>query len=309
MAGALVSGGNGFLGSHLVEKLLKECLEITVVDDLSTMEEMNLPKDVRFVKKKIENFKTEEKFDYVIHMAARPSPEDYIQNPIDTLMSNSKGTKVMLDIARLSNAVFLYTSSSEVYGEASTIPTPESYFGYVNSIGPRSCYDEGKRYSESLIMAYYRQFNLDVRIERPFNVYGPRIRADGFYGRVIPRFVTSALNDKDLIIYGDGQQTRSFLYVNDWVDATWTFLTERNLSGQFINVGSRDEITINDLAEKIVNITSSQSKIVRVEGRQDDPRRRAADITKAGELLKWKSMTSLDEGLRQTISWFKGREI
>ena len=307
MKGILVSGGNGFLGSHLVEKALAEGMEVTVVDDLSTMREINLPNDVLFVKKKIENFKTDDRFDYVVHMAARPSPEDYIQNPIDTLMSNSTGTKVMLDIARRSEATFLYTSSSEIYGDSSVIPTPESYYGNVNSIGPRSCYDEGKRYSESLIMAYHSHFNLDTRIERPFNVYGPRIRADGHYGRVIPRFITHTLRNEDLLIYGDGEQTRSFLYVDDWVDATWKFLTMENLSGHVINVGSNVEITINELSKKIMTITSSKSKTVKVEGRPDDPRRRAAEITKARNILNWKPNTSLDRGLSLTVNWFKGR--
>ncbi|MEM3592613.1 MAG: NAD-dependent epimerase/dehydratase family protein, partial [Candidatus Micrarchaeia archaeon] len=215
----IISGGNGFLGSFLVEKALKENMDVTVVDDMSTSKEINVSKDVTFIKKKIEFFDTEEDFDFIVHLAARPSPEDYIKHPIDTILSNSIGTKNMLELAKRSNGIFMYTSSSEVYGEASIIPTPETYYGYVNPNGIRSCYDESKRFSEALIMAYYREFGVDTRIQRPFNVFGPRMREDGEYGRVIPRFITQALNNENLTIFGNGKQTRSFLYIDDWVEA------------------------------------------------------------------------------------------
>ena len=201
----LISGGNGFLGSHIVKKALESGFEVTVVDDLSTMQTKNLSEKVTLIRKKVEDYKSDEKFDYVLHFAARPSPEDYIIHPVDTILSNSIGTLNMLKIAKNSGAVFLYTSSSEVYGNASILPTPETYFGYVNPNGIRSCYDEGKRYSEALIMSYYREYKIDVRIERPFNVYGPGIRPDGLYGRVIPRFILNALKGEDLPIFGDGK--------------------------------------------------------------------------------------------------------
>jgi len=306
MHNALISGGNGFLGSYLVEKFAAEKFEVTVVDDLSTSKGRNIPKSVRFIEKKIENYVTDEKYDYVIHLAARPSPEDYVNHPVDTLLSNSIGTLNMLEIARKSDSVFMYTSSSEIYGEAGVIPTPESYYGYVNPNGIRSCYDEGKRFSEALVMAYFREYGLDVRIQRPFNVYGPRIREDGQYGRVIPRFIIQALKNEPLTIYGDGRQTRSFLYISDWLSGTWELLTGR-YKGEIINIGSDREITIIDLAKKIISLLNSKSSIVFLQKRDDDPSRRAADIGKAKKVLKWEPKVNLDEGLIQTIEWFRGR--
>jgi len=306
MHNVLISGGNGFLGSYLVEKFAAEKFEVTVVDDLSTSKGRNIPESVRFIEKKIENYVTDEKYDYVIHLAARPSPEDYVNHPVDTLLSNSIGTLNMLEIARKSDSVFMYTSSSEIYGEAGVIPTPESYYGYVNPNGIRSCYDEGKRFSEALVMAYLREYGLDVRIQRPFNVYGPRIREDGQYGRVIPRFIIQALKDEPLTIYGDGRQTRSFLYISDWLSGTWELLTGR-YKGEIINIGSDREITIIDLAKKIISLLNSKSSIVFLQKRDDDPSRRAADIGKAKKVLKWEPKVNLDEGLIQTIEWFRGR--
>jgi len=306
MHNVLISGGNGFLGSYLVEKFAAEKFEVTVVDDLSTSKGRNIPESVRFIEKKIEYYVTDEKYDYVIHLAARPSPEDYVNHPVDTLLSNSIGTLNMLEIARKSDSVFMYTSSSEIYGEAGVIPTPESYYGYVNPNGIRSCYDEGKRFSEALVMAYLREYGLDVRIQRPFNVYGPRIREDGQYGRVIPRFIVQALKDEPLTIYGDGRQTRSFLYISDWLSGTWELLTGR-YKGEIINIGSDREITIIDLAKKIISLLNSKSSIVFLQKRDDDPSRRAADIGKAKKVLKWEPKVNLDEGLIQTIEWFRGR--
>ncbi|MCH4816761.1 MAG: UDP-glucuronic acid decarboxylase family protein [Saccharolobus sp.] len=297
----LITGGSGFLGSHLVEHLNGE---IIVVDDLSTAK-YELSKKVKFIKQKIENFSTAEKFDYVIHLAARPSPEDYIQHPVETALSNSLGTYNALEIARKSDAVFLYTSSSEIYGHAEIIPTPESYWGKVNPIGIRSCYDESKRFSEALIMSYYREYGLDVRIQRPFNVYGPRLREDGSYGRVVSRFIYQALKGEDLTVFGDGNQTRAFLYIDDWVEATLKMLFMKGLKGEVINIGSDKEIRIIDLANMIIRLTGSQSKIRFLPPRQDDPPRRAADISKAKRLLNWEPKTSLEEGLRKTIEWFK----
>ena len=301
----LISGGNGFLGSHIVKKAISNGIDVTVVDDMSTMNTDNLGAEVTLIKRKIENFKTDEKFDFVLHFAARPSPEDYIKHPVETILSNSVGTMNMLNIARQSDAVFLYTSSSEVYGNASVLPTPETYFGYVNPNGIRSCYDEGKRYSEALIMAYHREYNIDVRIERPFNVYGPGIRPDGLYGRVIPRFILSALKGDDITIFGDGSQTRSFLYIDDWLDATWKLLNNPGLSGEILNVGSVSEITINSLAKTIIDLTGSHSRIVHLDPREDDPFRRSADITKIRKRLGWEPKISLNEGLDKTIQWIR----
>ncbi len=302
----LIFGGNGFLGSHLAEKAIKNGMDVTVVDDLSTMEKINVQERVNLIKEKIEDFSSNEKFDVVVHLAARPSPEDYIDHPIDTISSNSFGTRNALEIARKNSSVFMYTSSSEVYGDAQVIPTPESYYGYVNPNGLRSCYDEGKRFSEALIMAYHRQYKMDTRIQRPFNVYGPRIREDGQYGRVIPRFIKWALNDEDIIIFGNGRQTRSFLYIDDWLEATWNFIHKENLAGSIINIGASQEITVEDLAKKVIELTGSKSKIIHKDARPDDPFRRSADTSLAKKLIGFNPKVGLEEGLLKTIKWFEG---
>ena len=303
----LISGGNGFLGSYLVEKALANNIEVTVVDDLSTSKEIQIPKEANLIKKRIEKFTTKDKFDFIVHLAARPSPEDYIKKPLKTIMSNSIGTYKLLELAKKSNAIFMYTSSSEVYGNASIIPTPEEYYGYVNPNGIRSCYDESKRFSEALIMSYERAYGLDVRIQRPFNVYGPRIRADGFYGRVIPRFIMQALENKPLTVHGDGMQTRSFLYISDWLEATWKLITIKEPRYRVINIGSDKEISITELAKLIKSITNSNSEITHIEKREDDPQRRAADIKKANEMLGFKPRIELKEGLVKTAEWFKSK--
>lgn len=300
----LIFGGAGFLGSHLVESLEGD---ITVVDDLSTVKYLELPPSVKLIKDRVETFKTNEKFDFVIHLAARPSPEDYMQHPVETALSNSLGTYNALEIARKSDAIFLYTSSSEVYGHAEIIPTPENYWGKVNPIGVRSCYDESKRFSEALIMSYFREYGLDVRIQRPFNVYGPRLREDGSYGRVVSRFIYQALKGEDITVFGDGSQTRAFLYVSDWVEATKRMLFTQGLKGEVFNVGSDKEVKIIDLAKTIIRLTNSCSKIKFLPPRPDDPPRRAADITKAKKILGWEPKVNLEEGLKRTIEWFKVR--
>jgi UDP-glucuronate decarboxylase len=300
----LISGGAGFLGSHLIEHLTDH--EIVVVDDFSTAKYFESYSNIKLIKEKIENFNTNEKFDYVIHLAARPSPEDYTKYPVETMLSNSLGTYRTLEMARKSDAIYMYTSSSEVYGNAEIIPTPEDYWGKVNPIGIRSCYDESKRFSEALIMSYYREYGLDVRIQRPFNVYGPRLREDGSYGRVVSRFIYQALKGEDITIYGDGKQTRAFLYVEDWVEATLKMLFTKGIKGEVINIGSDKETRIIDLANMIITLTGSKSKIRYLPPRPDDPPRRAADISKAKRLLNWEPKISLEEGLRKTIEWFKG---
>ena len=304
MARVLISGGNGFLGSFLTDFLVSNGTSVTVVDDLSTSKRRQVSDKAKFIKMKIEKFKTKEKFDFVIHLAARPSPEDYIQNPLATINSNDLGTRVMLEIARKSDAVFMYTSTSEVYGDPSILPIPETYFGYVNPNGVRSCYDESKRFSESLIKAYERQYGLDIRIQRPFNVYGPRIREDGFYGRVIPRFIDQAIKNDSITIHGDGKQTRSFLYVEDWLSATSKILTSPKAKGEIFNVGNNNEISINKLAKIILSQTKSKSDIVHIKPREEDPRRRAADIRKIKRILGWEPKVSLEDGLKRTIDWF-----
>lgn len=301
----LITGGNGFLGSHLVDKAIASGMSVTVLDDFSTMNNVNFPEDAKLIRGRVEETELNERFNFIVHLAARPSPEDYISNPVETLLSNSVGTLKMLNLAKKYGSRFVYASSSEVYGDAKLVPTPENYFGYVNPNGIRSCYDEGKRYSEALTMAYHRKFGLDTRIQRPFNVYGPRIRPDGKYGRVIPRFLMQALSGSALTINGSGSQTRSFLFVDDWLDATWKMVTEDDLAGEVINVGSPNEITIRQLAEMIIRMTHSSSSMAFVPKREDDPYRRSADISKAMALLKWHPKVSLESGLNHTLRWIK----
>ena len=301
----LISGGNGFLGSHLAEKAINEGIDVTVIDDFSTSNRVNIPPDVHIVRGKVENTIIHDNFRYVVHLAARPSPDDYIINPVETLMSNSVGTIKLLDLSKRCKSRFIYASSSEVYGNATIFPTPETYYGYVSSWGVRSCYDEGKRYSEALIMAYHRKYGMDTRIQRPFNVYGPRIRPDGLYGRVIPRFIQQALNNEDITLHGNGMQTRSFLYVDDWINATWRMITFDDISGEIFNIGSPEEISILELAHTIVNEARSTSKIVHIGERPDDPKRRSADITKAEKMLGWKPETELNIGLSKTLKWIR----
>ncbi|MGI0100298.1 MAG: NAD-dependent epimerase/dehydratase family protein [Candidatus Micrarchaeaceae archaeon] len=303
----LISGGAGFLGSHIADALINEGNDVVIVDDLSTSKDTsNVPESAVFVEKDISDYDSPEHFDVLMHLAAHPSPEDYTINPVKTLLSNSMGTKTVLDMAKRDNAMLIYTSSSEVYGEASKIPTPEDYWGFVNPNGIRSCYDEGKRFSEALIMAYHREYMLDTRIERPFNVYGPRIRADSVYGRVVPRFISQALGNEDITIHGDGNQTRSFLYVDDWVDATMKMIKTKDIGGSVFNIGSTVEITVNELAERVKDLANSSSKIIHERARDDDPRRRCANIKKARDALGWQPMTKLDDGLLKTIEWFGG---
>lgn len=306
MERVLISGGNGFLGSHLVKKALSEGFRVTVVDNLSTSNSISVPKDVEFVKANIEDFTTDVDYAYYIHLAARPSPEDYILHPVETALSNSIGTLKMLEMTKRSNGIFLYASSSETYGSADVIPTPETYWGMVNFVGLRSCYDESKRFSESLSLAFHRQLGVNVRIQRPFNVYGPRIRSDGLYGRVIPRFIEQALTNKDITVHGDGEQSRSFLYVDDWVTATWTMLMS-DVNGKIFNIGSQDEISVNNLAIKIKNIIRSNSRIVHTAARVDDPRRRSADIKSARSVLRWEPKINLEEGLIKTIDYMRNK--
>lgn len=305
MTSVLISGGNGFLGYHLANRFLEKGYDVSIIDDLSTSKKSDLIEKTNFFNQKVEDFQTSESYDYVIHLAARPSPEDYISSPVETILSNSFGTKNMLDIALRSNAVFMYTSSSEVYGDASVIPTPETYYGYVNPNGIRSCYDESKRFSEALIMSYRRQYRLKVRIQRPFNVYGPRIREDGIYGRVIPRFIMQALKNRDITVHGDGMQTRSFLYIDDWVDATMKFLNHPNPDQEVLNIGSNAEITVLDLANLIIRITGSSSRVTFLPPREDDPRRRSADLSITKKVIAWEPATDLEHGLEKTIEWFR----
>jgi len=246
-----------------------------------------------------------EKYDVIFHLASRASPEEYQQHPIETLTANSQGTQNMLELARKKDAILIYASTSEVYGDAEEIPTPETYWGKVNPVGVRSCYDEGKRYGEALCMAYRRTYNLDTRILRLFNTYGPRIRHEGAYARALPRFIHQALKGEDITVFGDGKQTRSFCYITDTIRGILKVAASPTAEGEVFNIGNPNEITVMTLAEKIRELSGSSSKIIYKPLPPDDPKRRCPDITKAKTMLSWSPQISLEEGLKKTISWFR----
>ena len=242
----------------------------------------------------------------MLHLASRASPFEFEKFPLEILKANTMGTLNALEIAREHGARFLFTSTSETYGNSSIIPTPESYFGNVNSIGVRGCYDEGKRCGEAYVMAYKTQYNLDIRISRIFNTYGPKMRADGIYGRVVPRFVSQALSGAPITVFGDGEQTRSFCYVTDLVEGLLRLVASEDARGEVVNMGNDHEIKVIDLARTIINLTKSTSEITFDVLPKDDPYRRCPDITKAKEILGWRPKTNLDDGLLKSISYFKG---
>jgi len=309
----LITGGAGFLGSWLCDFLTAANAAVECVDDCSTGKYENIghlahAHNFRF--RQLDVTKPfDGRYDTILHLASHASPDEYQKHPIETLLVNSRGTKNLLELARKNDSIFFYSSTSEVYGNASVIPTPESYWGRVSPIGPRSCYDEGKRYGEALIMAYHRTYGLDTRIVRIFNTYGPRLRGDGLYGRSLSRFISQALSGADITVHGNGEQTRAFAYVTDTVRAMLLMLKEEQTNGQVINIGNPEAITILELALKIKTITRSDSRITFHERPIDDPQRRAADITRAREILGWRPSVSLDEGLNKTIKWFNSRRI
>jgi UDP-glucuronate decarboxylase len=310
----LITGGAGFIGSWLSDFLLAQGALVTCLDDMSTGVERNvrhLMQDPRFkfVKHDItEGSSADLECDLIFHLACHPSPEEYQKNSVTTIVGSSHGTMNMLEVARKNDAVLLYASTSEVYGDAQIIPTPESYWGNVNPIGPRSCYDEGKRFAEALCVAYNRTYGLDVRTVRIFNTYGPRLRADGLYARALSRFITQALSGADLTVYGDGKQTRSFCYITDTVLALLLAAIREEMKAQIVNVGNPNESTILSLAETIIRITGSKSKITYYQRPVDDPQRRCPDISRANTLLCWFPRVELNEGLSKTIRWFVANE-
>ncbi len=304
----LVTGGAGFLGSWLCETLVACGAAVHCLDNFSTGQIQNvssLRKAMRVMRGDVTTARLSNDYNYIFHMSSRASPEEYQRYPIETLRANSVGTMRMLELARRSESILVFASTSEIYGDAAVVPTPESYYGYVSSVGIRSCYDEGKRFGEAACMAYFRQHGVHVRIPRIFNSYGPRIRSDGFYARVVPRFILQAIRGEPLTIQGTGAQTRSFCYVTDTVRGLMLLATSRGEDGGTFNIGSPDEITISTLAEKITDLSGSKSKTRFVEAREDDPRRRSPDISRIRK-LGWRPRTRLDEGLEGTIAYFRG---
>jgi UDP-glucuronate decarboxylase len=305
----LVTGGAGFIGSWLCDVLLNCGAKVTVVDDLSTGRTKNIDHlignpDFKFLKSDVCTFKTTEKFKVILHMAGHASPDEYQLHPIETLQTSSTGSANMAELARKNDATLLFASTSEVYGDAEVVPTPESYWGKVNPVGPRSCYDEGKRYTEALLVAYGKQYGLDVRLPRIFNTYGPRLREDGLYGRAMSRFILQAQTEDAITVYGDGQQTRSFCYVTDTVTGLLLLTVCKAAKGEAVNVGRPQEVTILQLAQKIKQVTQCKAQITFHPLPKDDPKRRCPDITKLSSLVGWTPKVTFEEGLSRTIQWF-----
>jgi dTDP-glucose 4,6-dehydratase len=308
MPTSVVTGGAGFLGSHLCDALLERGHRVVCVDSLETGSLQNVEhhRDDRFLfvnHDVTEHLDIEEPVDFVYHLASPASPIDYLRLPLQTLKVGSYGTHNALGLAKFKRARFLLASTSEVYGDPQVHPQPETYWGHVNPIGPRGVYDEAKRYAEALTMAYHRQQGVDTSIVRIFNTYGPRMRPHD--GRAIPNFLDQALDEKPLTIYGDGSQTRSFCYVADLIRGL-ILLAE---SGEHlpVNIGNPSEYTIRELAEAVLKTTGSKSQIVFEALPVDDPQVRQPDITRARQLLGWEPEVGLDEGLRLTIESL-GRE-
>ncbi len=307
-----MSGGAGLIGSHLVDVLLAGGDQVTVVDDFSTGRRGNidhLADDARF--HVIEADLTRDlppallagRYDRIYHLASPASPPDFVRRPLETLLVNSVGTRALLDLAQAGGARFLLASTSEVYGDPLVHPQTEAYWGNVNPIGPRSCYDEAKRFAESFTVAMTRTTGVDARIARIFNTYGPRSRPDD--GRLIPSFCSQALRDEPLTIFGDGSQTRSFCYVTDLVRGLAALMETPGLAGEVVNLGNPREMTILEVAERVRALTGTTSPLIHQPLPTDDPIRRQPDIAKARHVLGWEPEIDLDDGLRRTLDAFR----
>jgi len=309
MARVLITGGAGFIGSHLCESFLNRGDHVICMDNGSTGNRENVaafssnPR-FRFMDHNVSNYiEVDGPLDMVLHFASPASPVDYLEMPIQTLKVGSLGTHNALGLAKDKGAVFLLASTSEVYGDPLVKPQREDYWGNVNPIGPRGVYDEAKRFAEAMTMAYHRSHKLNTRIVRIFNTYGPRMRMKD--GRVVPNFITQALKNEPITVYGKGEQTRSFGYIDDLVRGLHRLLeVEHHLP---VNLGNPHEMTVLEFAKKIIGLTGSKSEIVYQPLPQDDPQVRQPDITKARQLLGWEPQVHVDEGLKQTIEFFRER--
>ena len=316
MQTVLVAGGAGFIGTHLCESLLNENYKVICVDNLITSDKKNIEKllispNFKHVEHDITNPLTDlsfEEVDFIFHLASpaspnKKSPRSYINFPIQTLLANSSGTKNLLDLARDKNAKFLYASSSEVYGDPLISPQKEDYFGNVNPIGVRSVYDEAKRFGEAITMAYFRKHNLNIRIIRIFNTYGPLMLIDD--GRVVSNFINQAIKNEPLTVYGKGTQTRSFCFVDDMVMGLKKAMFMENTNGEVFNLGNPGERTILETANLIKTLTNSNSEIVFEELPEDDPKTRKPDISKAEKELGWRPTINVERGVQMLFDWVK----
>lgn len=311
---SLVTGGAGFIGSHLCDRLLKEGHKVICVDNLISGNEENIGhlednKHFTFIEHNVvEPFEIDEDIDFVFHFASPASPNhhsdiSYHALPMETMMVNTIGTKNMLELAREKRARFMFSSTSEIYGDPEVHPQPETYNGNASTTGPRSVYDEAKRFGETLTAYYQRDKNVDTRLVRIFNTYGPRmLKKDK---RMIINFINQALANEDITVYGDGKQTRSLCYIDDLLDGIITYMFDDSLSGEIINIGSTEEHTVKEYADMIKELTNSSSEVeLSEELPKDDPLKRKPDTTKAQKLLGWKPKTPLKEGLKNTIDYF-----
>jgi dTDP-glucose 4,6-dehydratase len=309
MPRTLVTGGAGFLGSHLCDRLVKEGHQVVCMDNLVTGSPENVAhlidlgqEQFRFVKYDVTDYiHVPGDLDYILHFASPASPSDYLRLPIQTLKVGALGTHKALGLAKAKGARLLLASTSEVYGDPQIHPQPEDYWGNVNPVGQRGVYDEAKRFAEALTMAYHRYHGVETRIVRIFNTYGPRMRIGD--GRALPTFMEQALKGEPLTVYGDGSQTRSFCYVDDTVEGIYRLLMSDETRP--VNIGSTDEISIRTFAEEIIELTDSGSEIVFEDLPQDDPQVRQPDVSRAREALDWKPTVPRKEGLRQTLDYFR----
>ncbi|MBN2135790.1 MAG: SDR family oxidoreductase [Acidobacteria bacterium] len=302
----LITGGAGFIGSNLADFFLEREHCVICIDNLITGSISNIAhltnQDFRFINLDVTNYiYIDSEIDYILHFASPASPIDYLELPIQTLKVGSLGTHKALGLAKARGATFLLASTSEIYGDPLIHPQQENYWGNVNPVGPRGVYDEAKRFAEALTMAYHRYHSIDAKIARIFNTYGPRMRIND--GRAIPTFISQALKNEDITVYGEGNQTRSFCYIDDLVAGIYQLL----MSGinEPVNLGNPHEMTILQLAEKIIDLTNSKSEIVFRPLPEDDPKVRQPDISKAKKLLQWEPKVSLEEGLGKTIEYFE----
>jgi len=308
MSRVLVTGGAGFLGSHLCETLVSEGHDIVCLDNFGSGQKKNIEHlldepNFELIDRDVRTPSSLPSVDRIYHLASRASPEDFTEFPVKIALANTQGTRRLLDHARACDARMVYASTSEVYGDPEEHPQKETYNGNVNIRGVRGCYDESKRFGETLTVAYNRRYNLGVRTVRIFNTYGPRMRPDD--GRVIPNFVTQALRGEDLTVYGDGQQTRSFCYVDDLIRGIVDLMRADDLEYDVYNMGKQNERTIEELAKEVIEATDSSSKIVYEPLPEDDPSRRQPDITRAKSDLDWEPEIPLNKGLNKTVSYFR----
>jgi len=301
----LITGGAGFVCSHLADTLFDKRHDLILLDNLLTGNKQNVEhlldhKNVKFIKHDVQDhIDISEEIDFIFHFASAASPIAYQENPVNTLKAGSIGTINTLGLAKVKNADYLLASTSEIYGDPEISPQSEDYWGNVNPNGERSMYDEAKRFAEAATATYSRTYNLQTKIVRIFNTYGPRMQLND--GRVVTNFIVQALNGKDITIYGDGSQTRSFSYVQDTVNGIVSLMESEH--NDVFNIGNPTEITINELASKIIEITNSNSKLINKDLPQDDPKQRKPDITKAKTMLNWEPKVKLEDGLTKTIEW------